>query len=78
MTVNNHINTKDSSDDEKKRQKFYDKRKTTIEPLFGVIKSVIGFRKFSLRGIEAVNCEWSLVCIAYNIKRLCTLNLAKA
>lgn len=75
--LNKHVDTKDSSDDEKKRQKFYDRRKTTIEPLFGVIKSVMGFRKFSLRGIEAVNSEWSLVCIAYNIKRLCILNLGK-
>lgn len=57
---------------------FYALRKSTIEPVFGIIKEVMGFRKFSLRGIESVTGEWNLVCIAYNIKRLCALNLGKA
>ena len=51
-------------------RRLYGKRKCTIEPVFGVIKHVLGFRQFLLRGLEAVQGEWSLVCIAWNIKRL--------
>ena len=51
----------------------YAKRKSTIEPVFGIIKSVIGFRQFLLRGMEAVKGEWDLVCIAFNLKRLFAL-----
>ena len=49
---------------------LYARRKTTIEPVFGIIKAVMGFRQFLLRGIDAVSAEWDLVCIAYNIKKL--------
>jgi transposase len=48
----------------------YAKRKVTSEPVFGIIKAVMGFRSFLLRGIEAVEGEWNLVCMAFNIKRL--------
>ena len=48
----------------------YAKRKCTVEPVFGVIKAVMGFRQFLLRGLEAVNGEWALVCMAWNLKRL--------
>ena len=48
----------------------YAKRKFTVEPVFGVIKSVLGFRQFLLRGIEIVRGEWDLVSIAWNLKRL--------
>ncbi|MFH0826150.1 MAG: IS1182 family transposase [Pseudomonadota bacterium] len=48
----------------------YAKRKSTIEPVFGIIKSVMGFRRFLLRGLDAVKGEWNLVCIAFNLKRL--------
>ena len=58
---------------EQERRLFYALRKSTIEPIFGVIKSVIGFTKFSLRGLDSVSGEWSLVCTAYNLKRLCRL-----
>ena len=51
---------------------LYARRKTTIEPVFGIIKAVMGFRQFLLRGIDAVSAEWDLVCIAYNIKKLHT------
>lgn len=54
---------------------FYALRKTTIEPTFGIIKEIMGFRRFSLRGFDLVKGEWTLVSIAYNLKRLCTLNL---
>jgi transposase len=48
----------------------YKLRQQTVEPVFGIIKSVIGFRQFLLRGLEKVGLEWQLVCIAYNLKRL--------
>lgn len=49
---------------------LYGKRKSTIEPVFGIIKAVMGFRQFLLRGVEAVCGEWDLVCMAWNLKRL--------
>jgi len=48
----------------------YKLRQQTVEPVFGIIKSVMGFRQFLLRGKEKVSLEWQLVCIAYNLKRL--------
>lgn len=51
----------------------YALRKQTIEPVFGIIKSVLGFRQFSLRGLELVSGEWSLVCLAWNLKRMAAL-----
>ena len=55
----------------------YAKRKSTVEPVFGIIKHVIGFRQFMLRGLMGVKGEWTLLCIAFNLKRLHTLNRAK-
>lgn len=52
----------------------YARRKTTSEPVFGIIKEVMGFRQFLLRGLEKVKGEWRLVCLAYNLKRLCVLH----
>ena len=49
---------------------IYAKRKSTIEPVFGIIKAIMGFRQFLLRGVESVRGEWNLVCIAWNLKRL--------
>jgi Transposase DDE domain len=51
-------------------KKLYAKRKSTIEPVFGIIKHVMGFRQVSLRGEKKVAGEWNLVSIAWNIKRL--------
>lgn len=48
----------------------YKLRQQTVEPIFGIIKSVLGFRQFLLRGLEKVELEWQLVCLAYNLKRL--------
>lgn len=48
----------------------YKLRQQTVEPVFGIIKSVLGFRRFLLRGWEKVKLEWTLVCAAYNLKRL--------
>lgn len=49
---------------------IYKLRKSTVEPVFGIIKEVMGFRQFSLRGLAAAAGEWNLVCLAYNLKRL--------
>jgi hypothetical protein len=49
---------------------LYKLRQQTVEPVFGIIKSVLGFRQFHLRGREKVSLEWTLVCLAYNLKRL--------
>lgn len=49
---------------------IYARRKSTVETVFGIIKHVLGFRQFLLRGLESVSGEWSLVCIGWNIKRL--------
>ena len=57
----------------KKGKGIYKKRKETVEPVFGIIKSVMGFRQFMLRGLKKVNTEWALVRLAYNFKRLHTL-----
>ena len=54
----------------------YKRRKCTVEPVFGIIKNVLGFNRFSLRGIEKVKTEWLLVALAYNSKRLCNLKAA--
>ena len=48
----------------------YAKRKQTVEPVFGIIKHVLGFRQFLLRGLAKVNAEWELVCLSYTVNRL--------
>jgi transposase len=55
---------------------IYRLRKSTVEPVFGNIKEVMGFRQFSLRGLIAAAGEWNLVCLAYNLKRLHVLHAA--
>jgi hypothetical protein len=49
---------------------IYGLRKSTVEPTIGIVKEVLGFRQFSLRGSMAVSGEWCLVCLAYDLKRL--------
>ncbi len=51
-------------------QAIYRLRKCTVEPVIGIIKEVLGFRQFSLRGLPAAAGEWRLVCLAFNLKRL--------
>ena len=55
---------------------LYKLRRQTVEPVFGVIKAVLGFSGFSLRGLDKVEGEWTLVALAYNCKRLHKLSLA--
>jgi transposase len=52
---------------------LYAKRKSTVETVFGIIKHVQGFRQFLLRGLHAVQGEWALVCIGWNLRRLFVL-----
>jgi len=58
-------------------QTIYRLRKCTVEPVIGIIKEVLGFRQFSLRGLLAAAGEWCLICLAFNLKRLHTLYLAQ-
>lgn len=69
--MNHRLRTKDG-------RAVYGQRKSTIEPRFGNIKSVHGFRQFSLRGHEKVSGEWQIVGAAYNLKRMHTLTLKAA
>jgi transposase len=57
-------------------QAIYRLRKCTVEPVIGIIKAVLGFRQFSLRGLDSADGEWCLVCLAFNLKRLHTLSWA--
>ena len=55
---------------------LYALRKQVPEPVFGIIKSVLGFRQFLLRGLDRVRGEWSLVTMAWNMKRIFALRPA--
>ena len=52
---------------------LYALRKQTPEPVFGIIKSALGFRQFLLRGLDNVRGEWNLVTMAWNMKRMFVL-----
>ncbi|MGH9486946.1 MAG: transposase [Terriglobales bacterium] len=54
----------------------YKKRKQTVEPVFGIIKSAMGFTRFHRRGLQKVAAEWRLVALAYNCRRLHRLRIA--
>jgi len=58
-------------------RKLYALRKHSPEPVFGIIKSVLGFRQFLLRGLDKVRGEWSLVTMAWNMKRIFALSTAR-
>jgi transposase len=66
QTMAHRLKTKDG-------RQLYALRKQTVEPVFGIIKSVMGFRQFSMRGLEKVRGEWHLVCLAWNLKRMAVL-----
>ncbi len=51
----------------------YAKRKSTVETVFGIIKEVLGFRQFHLRGFDVAQGEWNLACLAWNLKRIYAL-----
>ena len=54
---------------------LYSLRKSTVEPVFGIVKNVMGFRQFSMRGLKGANGEWNLVAIAWNLKRMNVLKM---
>ena len=56
-------------------QAIYRLRKCTVEPIIGIIKEILGFRQFSLRGLASTTGEWCLVCLAFNLKRRHSLYL---
>jgi transposase len=58
-------------------REVYARRKSTVEPVIGVVKSPMGFRSFMLRGHRNVDAEWKLVCTAYNLKHLHALLAGK-
>ncbi len=55
---------------------WYKRRKAIVEPVFGWVKEALGFRRFSLRGLEKVSAEWNLVCTAVNLRRIHVLGAA--
>ena len=55
---------------------IYRRRKAIVEPVIGWIKHVLGFRQFSVRGAANTRGEWTLVCLAVNLKRLHRLQAA--
>jgi hypothetical protein len=57
---------------------IYAKRKCTVEPVFGIIKAIMGFRQFSLRGVKSVRGEWNLVCMAWNLKSMTSKDFTPA
>lgn len=61
------------TDDARTRYKM---RKQTVEPVFGIIKSAIGFTRFRLRGLANAATEWSLVTLAYNCRRMARMQAA--
>jgi len=52
-----------------KKKELY-KRKSIIEKVFGLIKEILGFRRFTVRGLEKVKAQWSLICTTYNLRKL--------
>lgn len=56
----------------------YRRRKALVEPVFGWVKRALGFREFSLRGLEKVRGEWSLVTLALNLKRIAAMRPGRA
>lgn len=57
-------------------RQHYRRRKHVVEPVFGWVKRVLGFRAFSLRGLRKVAGEWSLVLLALNLRRMATMGVA--
>jgi hypothetical protein len=60
----------------KEGKRIYGKRASSVEPVFGIIKSAMGLRQFLLRGMAKVRIEWDLACLAYNMRRLWSLAAA--
>lgn len=59
--------------DTEEGRKLYGLRKSTVEPVFGIIKQATGLRQFLLRGLDQVRGEWNLMCLGYNLRRMHTI-----
>jgi len=59
-------------------REVYARRKCIVEPVFGVIKEAMGFRRFLCRGLERVRGEWLFVCACYNLRKLFTFGRTAA
>ncbi len=57
---------------------LYDQRKETVEPIFGIIKETMGFRRFSMRGKAKAALEWTLVTLSYNLRRLHCVQMGRS
>jgi transposase len=57
-------------------KRIYGRRASSVEPVFGIIKSAMGLRQFLLRGMAKVRIEWDLACLAYNMRWLWSLSAA--
>ncbi len=64
MTVADRMRRKLST---RRGSEIYGKRKTIVEPVFGMIKATLGFRQFGLRGLDKAKAEWDLVCTCHNL-----------
>lgn len=62
----------------KRGKAWYKRRKAIVEPVFGWIKEALGFRRFSLRGLEKAGGEWNLICTAINLRRIRVLSGTEA
>lgn len=69
IAMKNKLETEDA-------KAHYKKRKQTVEPTFGIIKFAMGFRRFHLRSLAKVATEWTLVALAYNCRRMVSLQSA--
>jgi transposase len=61
----------------KQGKALYNLRKETVEPIFGIIKETIGFRRFSMRGKAKAALEWTLVTLSYNLRRLYSVQMQR-
>jgi hypothetical protein len=61
----------------KEGKALYDLRKETVEPIFGIIKETMGFRRFSMRGKAKAALEWTLVTLSYNLRRLHCVHMGR-
>ena len=70
MTKAIRARMKERADSEEGKRWLW-RRRTTVEPTFGILKSALGFRQFQLRGLQKVDLEWKLLAVSFNCLRVC-------